>query len=83
MKVLFVGSVAITDIYLATDEPSLLLYCLHCLSDIVGFIFKALVNEWFPSECLADCRLYYSWNNAVIDPLKTASNHMVVMVVYL
>jgi len=38
MEVLLVGSVPITDHYLATDEYYIL-YCLRCLSDVVGFIF--------------------------------------------
>jgi len=71
MEVLLVGSVPITDHYLATDEYYIL-YCLRCLSDVVGFIFffGVGVNDWFPTECLADCRFHCSCNNAVINPSK-------------
>jgi hypothetical protein len=69
MEVLLVGSVHITGLYLATGEHYML-YCLHCFSDVVGFIFRVRVNDWFPTECLAHCRFHCSWNNAVISPLK-------------
>jgi len=39
MEVLLVRSVPITGLYLATDEYYVLLCCLRCLSDVVGFIF--------------------------------------------
>jgi len=38
MEVLLVGSSPITGHYLAIDEYCML-YCLRCLSDVVGFIF--------------------------------------------
>jgi (2Fe-2S) ferredoxin len=70
MEVLLVGSVPITGLCLATDEHYVLLYCLYCLLDVVEFIFGVRVNDWFPTECLADCRFNCIWNNAVISPLK-------------
>ena len=69
MEVLLVGSVPITGLYLATDEHCML-YCLLCFSDVMRLIFVVRVNDWFPRECLADCRYHCSWNNAVINPLK-------------
>lgn len=70
MEVLLVGSVPVTGLYLVTDERYVLLYCLRCLSGVVGFIFEVRVNDWFPTECLADRRFHCSWNSAVINPLK-------------
>jgi hypothetical protein len=70
MEVLLVGSVPITGLYLTTDEHCMLLYCSHCILDVVGFIFGVRINDWFPTECLADCRFHCIWNNAVISPLK-------------
>jgi hypothetical protein len=70
MEVLLVVSVPIIGLYLVTDEHYMLLYCLRYLSDVVGLIFVVRVNDWFPTECLADCRFHCSWNNAVINPLK-------------
>jgi hypothetical protein len=83
MEVLLVGSVPVTGLYLANDERYMLLYCLRCLSDVVGFIFGVRVNDWFPTECLADCRFHCSWNNAVINPLKDCLYSWVLMVVCL
>jgi hexokinase len=56
MEVSFVGSIPITVFYLVTDEHYLLLCCLHCLSDVVGFIFGVGVNDCVPKECLTDFR---------------------------
>jgi len=90
MEVLLVSSVHITGLYLATGKHYML-YCLHCLSDVVGFIFGVRVNDWFPTECLADCRFHCSLNNAVTSPLKNCLYscgfdgciHVVLMVVFM